>query len=81
MLRGVVQETGWISEWKWGWKGYYDVRGERTNILVGHGIGHSKQNIYEEWHLLGCYAVWLLSEQKFRRNLAPTSSGRQESVS
>jgi hypothetical protein len=24
----------------------------------------------EEWRLLGCYAVWLLSEPTFRRNLA-----------
>jgi hypothetical protein len=29
----------------------------------------------EEWHLLGCYAVWLLYEHTFRRNLAPTTSG------
>jgi hypothetical protein len=29
----------------------------------------------EEWCLLGCYAVWLLYEQTFRRNLAPSSSG------
>jgi uncharacterized membrane protein YeiH len=28
-----------------------------------------------EWCLLGCYAVWLLYEHKFRRNLAPPSSG------
>jgi hypothetical protein len=26
---------------------------------------------YEEWCLLGCYAVWLLEEQTFRRNLVP----------
>jgi hypothetical protein len=30
---------------------------------------------YEEWCLLGCYAVWLLREPTFRRNLAPPSSG------
>jgi hypothetical protein len=30
---------------------------------------------YEEWRLLGCYAVWLLQEPTFRRNLAPQSSG------
>jgi hypothetical protein len=30
---------------------------------------------YEECRLLGCYAVCLLSELKFRRNLAPPSSG------
>jgi hypothetical protein len=29
----------------------------------------------EEWCLLGCYAVWLLQEPTFRRNLAPPSSG------
>jgi hypothetical protein len=29
----------------------------------------------EEWRLLGCYAVWLLYEPAFRRNLAPPSSG------
>jgi hypothetical protein len=30
---------------------------------------------YEEWCLLGCYAVWLLYEPEFRRDLAPPSSG------
>jgi hypothetical protein len=25
---------------------------------------------YEEWRILGCYAVWLLQEPPFRRNLA-----------
>jgi hypothetical protein len=35
---------------------------------------------YEEWRLLGCYAVWLLYEPTFRRNLAPASSGLQESM-
>jgi hypothetical protein len=34
----------------------------------------------EECRLLGCYAVWLLSEPTIRRNLAPPSSGWQESV-
>jgi hypothetical protein len=34
----------------------------------------------EEWHLLGCYAVWLLKEPTFRRNLALPSSRWQESV-
>jgi hypothetical protein len=29
---------------------------------------------HEEWRLLGCYAVWLLYEPTFHRNLAPTSS-------
>jgi hypothetical protein len=32
---------------------------------------------YEEWRLLGCYAVWLLREPSIRRNLAPPSSGWQ----
>jgi hypothetical protein len=35
---------------------------------------------YEECLLLGSYAVWLLQEPTFRRNLAPPSSGWQESV-
>jgi hypothetical protein len=35
---------------------------------------------YEEWRLLGCYAIWLLKELTFWRNLAPPSSGWQESV-
>jgi hypothetical protein len=35
---------------------------------------------YEEWCLLGCYAVLILYEPTFRRNLAPPSSGCQESV-
>jgi hypothetical protein len=26
---------------------------------------------YEEWRLLGCYAMWLLPEPTFRRNVAP----------
>jgi hypothetical protein len=34
----------------------------------------------QEWCLLGCYAVWLLKEPTFRRNLAPPSSGWQKSV-
>jgi hypothetical protein len=34
----------------------------------------------DEWRLLGCYAVWLLQEPTFRRNLMPPSSGFQESV-
>jgi hypothetical protein len=34
----------------------------------------------EECSLLWCYAVWLLLEPTFRRNLAPLLSGRQESV-
>jgi hypothetical protein len=33
-----------------------------------------------EWCLLGCYAVWLLNEPTFRRNLVPPSSGWQTSV-
>jgi hypothetical protein len=35
---------------------------------------------YVEWCLLGCYAVWLLYEPMFRRNLAPPSSRWQESA-
>jgi hypothetical protein len=31
--------------------------------------------VTEEWCLLGCYAVWLLYEPAFRRNLGPPSSG------
>jgi hypothetical protein len=31
--------------------------------------------VYEEWRLLGCYAVWLLQEPTFRSNLTPSSSG------
>jgi hypothetical protein len=34
-------------------------------------------NIKVEWRLLGCYAVWLLQEPTFQRNLAPLSSGGQ----
>jgi hypothetical protein len=29
---------------------------------------------YDEWRLLGCYAVWLLLEPTFRWNLAPPFS-------
>jgi hypothetical protein len=35
---------------------------------------------YEEWCLLGCYALLLLWEPTFRRNLAPLTSGWQESL-
>jgi hypothetical protein len=28
-----------------------------------------------ECHLMACYAVWLLQEPSFRRNVAPSSSG------
>jgi hypothetical protein len=35
---------------------------------------------YKECHLLGCYAVWLLKQPTFRRNLAPPSSGWEESL-
>jgi hypothetical protein len=35
---------------------------------------------YEEWLLLGCYAMGLLQEPTFRRNLAPPSWRWQESV-
>jgi hypothetical protein len=45
-----------------------------SKIWGFHGGG------YEEWRLLGCYAVWLLYELTFRRYLAPPSSGWQESV-
>jgi hypothetical protein len=34
----------------------------------------------EECRLLGCYAVFLLQEPTFWRNLAPPLSGWQESV-
>jgi hypothetical protein len=29
---------------------------------------------YEEFRFLACYAVWLLYESPFRRNIAPTST-------
>jgi hypothetical protein len=35
---------------------------------------------YVEWRLLWCYAVWLLLEPTFRRNVGLPSSGWQESV-
>jgi hypothetical protein len=35
---------------------------------------------YEECRLLGCYAVWLLYEPTFQRNISPPSSGWQESA-
>jgi hypothetical protein len=34
----------------------------------------------EEWRLLGSYAVWLLKETTLRMNLAPPSSGWQQSL-
>jgi hypothetical protein len=36
---------------------------------------------YEECRLLICYAVWLLYESTFRRNVSPPSSRWQESAS
>jgi hypothetical protein len=37
----------------------------RCEILGFHGCDH------EECCLLGCYAVWLLWERTFRRNISP----------
>jgi hypothetical protein len=34
--------------------------------------------MFQEWCLLGCYAMWLVLEPTFRRNSAPPSSGWQE---
>jgi hypothetical protein len=47
-----------------------------TNENIGYLPGYRlPTRIAEEWCLLGCYAVWLLEEPTFRRNLAPPSSG------
>jgi hypothetical protein len=43
-------------------------------------IGGFHRSDYEEWCLLGCYAVWLLQEQTFQRNLAAPSSAQRASV-
>jgi hypothetical protein len=42
--------------------------------------GAVNENNSEECRLLECYAVWLMEEPTFRKNLAPPSSGGQESV-
>jgi hypothetical protein len=34
-------------------------------------------SLFEEWRLLGCYAVWLWKEPTFWRNLAPLTSNRR----
>jgi hypothetical protein len=39
-----------------------------------------KMIISQEYRRVGCYAMWFLQEPTFRRNLAPLSSGWQESV-
>jgi hypothetical protein len=38
------------------------------------GLEINREN-YEEWCLLGCYAVWLLKEPTFQRKVAPPSTG------
>jgi hypothetical protein len=42
---------------------YKSIRSRKSNIVA-----------IEEGRLLECYAVWLLYESTFRRNLAPPSS-------
>jgi hypothetical protein len=39
------------------------------------------RRFHEEWRLLGCYAVWLLYEPTYRKNVPLPSSGWQESAS
>jgi hypothetical protein len=46
---------------------------EKPDCNINCRISNSVSN--EEWYLLGCYAVWLLLDPAFRRNLAPPSSG------
>jgi hypothetical protein len=44
------------------------------SLVVVLYSGDTELNL-EELSLLGCYAMWLLQEPTFRRNLAPPSSG------
>jgi hypothetical protein len=46
----------------------------QSNILLSKIWGFHGGD-YEEWRLLGCYALWLMYETTFRRNLSPTLSG------
>jgi hypothetical protein len=48
-----------------------------SNVVSDCKIWGFHDGDYEEWCLLGCYAVWLLKEATFRRNLALPSSGWQ----
>jgi hypothetical protein len=49
-------------------KRYYAVPQERYTLNCNTCIHFSNTLCFEEWRLLGCYAVWLLQELTFRRN-------------
>jgi hypothetical protein len=53
----------------------YKTNKQRNKLRGLYKIWGFHGGDYEEWCLLGCYAVWLLYEPTFRRNLAPPSSG------
>jgi hypothetical protein len=59
------------------WRPRSRIRYRYCNL---HITNFRTSKIVEEWRLLGCYDVWLLKEQTFRRNLVPSSSKWQESV-
>jgi hypothetical protein len=54
-----------------------------SDIHIGSdflAVENTNLGLLEELRLLGCYAVWLVQQPAFRRNLIPFLSGRQESV-
>jgi hypothetical protein len=53
--------------------GLTEKEGDNHDTINTITINNNNNN--EEWCLLVCYAVWILLEPTFRRNLAPPSSG------
>jgi hypothetical protein len=72
-----VPDDGWWGSTFNGMTERTDMRSKLREIL--QDLRFSRRG-YEECRILGCYAVWLLWEPTFRRNLVPPSSEWQESV-
>jgi hypothetical protein len=53
----------------------FEARVNLSQGFVGAAADVAMMKYDEERRLLVCYAVWLLYEPTFRRNLAPPSSG------
>jgi hypothetical protein len=54
--------------------GLYILANKREKLICCNIRGFHGDD-YEECPLLVCYAVWLLLEPRFRRNVSPPSSG------
>jgi hypothetical protein len=81
MPRAIVRLEG-LGKLKEIWFGLVGVQ-VRDNVLFTYSVSpsheakcllHPDQPVSEELCLLGCYAVRLLLEPTFRRNLAPPTS-------